>query len=52
LDYLGIQLDLEKNAGRIKELKAIEHKNSKVKILVIPTNEELEIAQQTYELVR
>lgn len=52
LDFLGIALDLEKNIIRSKEIRAIESKSSKVKILVIPTNEELEIAEQTYQLVR
>jgi len=52
LDFLGISLDSEKNAIRSKEIRAIESSDSKVKILVIPTNEELEIAEQTYELVK
>lgn len=51
MDYLGISLDINKNEGRIKTIKSIESNNSKVKILVIPTNEELEIAQQTYGLL-
>lgn len=48
MDYLGVKLDAEKNAkcprGTIAEIQA---KNSKVKILVIPTNEELVIARET-----
>lgn len=52
LDFLGISLDIEKNSIRSKEIRAIESADSKVKILVIPTNEELEIAEQTYELVK
>lgn len=51
LDYLGVSLDLHKNSLRSKDCRAIEGKKSKVKILVIPTNEELEIAEQTYRLV-
>lgn len=51
LDFLGISLDLAKNQVRSKEIRAIENAASKVKILVIPTNEELEIAEQTYRLV-
>ncbi|MCM8571117.1 acetate kinase [Gramella jeungdoensis] len=51
MDYFGIKLDEEKNKVRDKKLRAIEAEGSKVKILVIPTNEELEIAQQTFELI-
>lgn len=46
LDYLGIQLDLEKNKIRTDDIRAISKDDSKVEILVIPTNEELEIAKQ------
>lgn len=52
LDYLGISLDGNKNILRSKECRAIHNKNSKVKIFVIPTNEELEIAEQSYKLVK
>lgn len=51
LDYLGIKLDEEKNAKREKGIREINSEDSKVKILVIPTNEELEIAQQCYKLL-
>ncbi|MBR2985215.1 MAG: acetate kinase, partial [Clostridia bacterium] len=48
LDYLGVKLDLEKNAscprGTIAEIQADD---SRVKILVIPTNEEVVIARET-----
>ena len=48
MDYLGVKLDEKKNAtcprGEIAEIQA---KDSKVKILVIPTNEELVIARET-----
>ncbi len=52
LDFLGIHLDSEKNAANSKELRAIHSKDSKVKILVIPTNEELEIAKQAMQLIK
>ncbi|OEK07988.1 acetate kinase [Flavivirga aquatica] len=52
LDFLGIQLDLEKNKERLKTLRAINTNTSKVNILVIPTNEELEIAKQSLELFK
>ncbi|QNF33227.1 acetate kinase [Adhaeribacter swui] len=51
LDYLGIKLDEEKNKIRSKELREINQPDSPVKVLVIPTNEELEIAQQCHELL-
>ncbi|WOD44479.1 acetate/propionate family kinase [Hwangdonia lutea] len=50
LDFLGIELDAEKNNCRPKSLKAVNTETSKVKILVIPTNEELEIAKQSVGL--
>ena len=52
LDFLGIRLDVYKNGIRSKDIRAIHDENSKVKILVIPTNEELEIAKQAVELFK
>lgn len=51
MDYLGIDLDLEKNSVRRKDLREIQSVNSPVKIMVIPTNEEIEIALQSYQLL-
>lgn len=50
-EFLGINLDTEKNTMRSKEIRDISLPTSKVKILVIPTNEELEIARQSFELL-
>ncbi|RPD97928.1 acetate kinase [Aureibaculum marinum] len=50
MDYFGINLDSAKNEIRSKELRAINTESSRVKILVVPTNEEIEIAKQTFEL--
>ena len=50
LDTFGIELDQTKNAALTQGISEINSTSSKVKILVIPTNEELEIARQTYEL--
>ena len=47
---LGIKLDLMKNKVRGQE-KVISTDDSKVKILLIPTNEELMIARDTHEIV-
>lgn len=51
LEYLGIFFDEEKNNLSSKETREINTINSKVKIMVIPTNEELEIAKESYQLV-
>jgi acetate kinase len=51
LDYLGIKMDSIKNKKSNKGIREIQTKDSKVKIFIIPTNEELEIAQQTYHLL-
>ncbi len=51
LDYFGISLDQEKNEQKVKGLQLLNTLNAKVSILVIPTNEELEIAKQAYTLV-
>ncbi len=51
MDFLGINLDLEKNSVRRKDLREIQSVNSPVKIMVIPTNEEIEIALQSYQLL-
>ncbi len=50
LEYLGVKLDPEKNNVRGKEA-IISAYDSKVTVWVIPTNEELMIAQDTAELV-
>ncbi|WP_282081410.1 acetate/propionate family kinase [Aquimarina algiphila] len=50
-EFLGIQLDTKQNEIRSKEIREINLPSSKVKILVIPTNEELEIAKQSFEVL-
>jgi acetate kinase len=52
MDFLGISLDDLKNDTRAKELREINTEGSKVKVLVIPTNEELEIAKQAFGIYR
>lgn len=51
MEYFGMVLDEEKNEIRSKEIREINAPNSKTKILVIPTNEEIEIASQVYGLL-
>jgi acetate kinase len=50
LEHLGIELDLQKNSVRSTEPRDIATRESKVRILVIPTNEELEIALSTAQV--
>jgi len=50
LGYLGIELDKELNYGKIGDYQLISAENSKVKVYVIRTNEELKIAQETAAL--
>lgn len=51
MSYFGIKLDEDKNQMRSKENRAINSPDSKVKILVVPTDEEFEIANQVYHLL-
>ena len=51
MDFLGISLDESLNGQRSKSLREIHALESRVKVMVIPTNEELEIANQVYELI-
>ena len=50
LEYLGIAIDAEKNSIRGEEV-VISTADSKVKVLTIPTNEELAICRETVALV-
>ncbi|MBS6466055.1 MAG: acetate kinase [Clostridium sp.] len=50
LGYLGIEIDAEKNQVRGED-QVISTDNSKVPVLVVPTNEELAIARETVALV-
>ncbi|MBJ6363576.1 acetate kinase [Paenibacillus sp. GCM10012307] len=52
LTFLGIELDEELNKKRSKEARYISTENSRIKVLVVPTNEELLIARDTYALVQ
>lgn len=51
MDFLGIKLDDSKNKNKEKGIREIQSEVSKTKVLVIPTNEELEIAKQSYALL-
>lgn len=51
MDVFGIHLDQSLNALSTKGNRAIHKEESRVQIWVIPTDEELEIARQTYRLL-
>ena len=52
MQYLGLEIDLEKNAEKNNgAIRDITGANSKVKVLIIPTNEELVIARETVDLL-
>lgn len=51
MEYFGIELDRAINEVRSKESREINTAQSRTKILVIPTNEEIEIANQVFELL-
>ena len=51
MDYLGIKIDEEKNKGLRGKDADISAPDSKVKVLILPTNEELMIARDTFEIV-
>jgi acetate kinase len=51
MEFFGINFDFEKNKGvRSKEM-ILSFDNSKVKVMVVPTNEELVIASDTFDVV-
>lgn len=51
LGYLGVKIDREANAKRGEDI-AVSTPDSKTTVMVIPTNEELAIARETYRLTR
>jgi len=52
LNYLGIEIDDFSNNSAVKKESLISSGTSAVKTLAIPTNEELVIAQDTYDLLK
>lgn len=51
MEFFGLELDETKNEVRSNAIREINTTHSKAKILVVPTNEELEIANQVYDLI-
>lgn len=53
LSHLGIKIDAKKNDFIFNDnIVEIGAKSSKIRLLVVPTNEELHIARQTYEVIK
>jgi acetate kinase len=51
MEFLGIEFDKQANQEAFGKFGVISGKNSKVSVMVIPTNEELEIAEQTLKVI-
>lgn len=51
MDFLGINFDPDKNTGLRGKLEMISRHESNVKVMVVPTNEELVIAHDTLKIV-
>lgn len=51
LEWLGVRIDPDRNEAATREARRISSDESGVAVLVIPTDEEAEIARQTWELV-
>ncbi|MGW8484655.1 acetate/propionate family kinase [Microbacterium sp. NPDC055903] len=46
LGFLGVEIDAERNGARVPGIRRISTDASAIDVLVVPTNEELEIARQ------
>jgi acetate kinase len=51
LHQLGIEIDPERNGQSGNTVREINSSNSRIKVLVVPTNEELRIAQETIKVI-
>ncbi len=51
LEFLGIELDYEMNIIRSSEIRDISDEDARVRVLVVPTNEELVIARDTKKII-
>ena len=50
-EFLGVDFDFEENLVRVDGIHVLSKPSSRVKVFVLPTNEELSIARETLELV-
>jgi acetate kinase len=51
MEFFGIHLDEDKNRVREHSIREIQTDGAEVSLLVVPTNEELEIAKQSFGLL-
>ncbi|WP_336646431.1 acetate/propionate family kinase [Microbacterium sp. USHLN186] len=51
LGFLGVRVDHERNAARGRGIRRISADDSTIEVLVVPTDEELEIARQTLSVI-
>ncbi|MGB8331270.1 MAG: acetate kinase [Polyangiales bacterium] len=52
MEGLGVQLDEARNRASAKGVRTIHHEGAPVTVLVVPTHEELEIAEQTLQCIQ
>jgi acetate kinase len=52
LSGLGIEIDPGRNEERREDVREIQREGAPVRVLVVPTNEELEIAEETVACIR
>ncbi len=52
LEGLGIRIDAQRNESPSREARVVSADDSRIAVLVVPTNEELEIARQTLSVVQ
>lgn len=52
LEMLGVIIDQSKNKAGGRELREIQAEDSRIKVMIVPTDEELAIAQQTLKVVQ
>lgn len=50
MEYLGVDFDFEENDKRVNGVRYLSKPQSKVKVIILPTNEELSIARETKAL--
>lgn len=50
--FFGVELDEQLNKVRTNKIRRISSKNSKIEVLIVPTNEELMIARDTLRIVK
>lgn len=52
LEMLGLIIDQSKNRAEGSDLREIQAENSRIKVIIVPTDEELSIAQQTLKVMQ